>query len=637
MLNKTRLQIFVSLFAFGLLLIPALTVFSAVQTSTGSPSGCTATPPASGQPQDTNCLMMTPSSGPTAPVSEVQVDEANPQYFTYNGNTIALVGVSGEYLPHVSQPNTHTATDGIPDFIKSYCTFDNYVCYINNVKAKGLNKVRLWLALNESPGLAVGSKDPAKPKRPYPFEQPFPYPVESPATNVPVVFPGGKWDLNSWNTTYFNRLKAFIYYCQQNDIIVEITLFAPSNAFSTSPWNPANNTQGIGFTNKDYFCRFDNSTMESDLPGPGGTQSQNQKAREKQVAVMQRVAFLLDNYVNAATGDRLKNYYWELANEPDLGVTDLNTITAIINWHNFMARSLYEYEKNSLGGRHHPIAANLHTKKAIEAVKQVINPETAKPYVRVFSGHYTKIVGFDDPLTDFFTYSAIDQLRKYNVGATKFVYGFNETKLTPSPQNAEGARAEAWEFMLNEGGLFDHLGYDWDIPFPNCARQQTAQKTRTYLGSLAKFLNGNASQGIPRLALASLGKSNAASINSPPQWCSDLTPYSNGNIYWGAMHWQKNQYVLYVHHSTIESDGDHFERYNPIFANPPNSYTTSIHVNLGTVPAGSTVNFKAEWIKPDSGLPYPQPATIIPWQGGLAFPLNSPGYNYDIALRITKQ
>lgn len=623
MLKKTRLEILVSLLAFGLLFIPALTVFSAVQTSTGPTSGCPGSPPASAQPQDTNCPLLATSSGPTAPISEVQVDTTNPQYFNYNGKAVALVGVSGEYLPHVSQPNTHTTTDGVPDFIKSYCTYDNYVCYINNLKAKGLNKVRLWIALNESPGVAVGSKDPAKPKRPYPFEQPFPYPVD-PVTNVPIPFPGGLWDLNTWNTTYFNRLKAFLYYCQQNDVIAEITFFAPSDAFNTSPWNAANNSQGIGFTSKDFFCRFDNSATQSD------TQPANQTARAKQVAVMQRVAFLLDNYVNGTTGDRLKNYYFELANEPDLGVTDPTTITAIINWHKYMAKSLYDYETSTLGGRHHPIAANLHTKQAIDAVKAYMNAATGKPYVRIVSGHYTDVVGFDIPPTT--TYSAIDLLRNYNQGATDLIYGYNETKITPNPQNAEGARAEAWEFMLSEGGLFDHLGYDWDSV--NCASQQTAQKTRTYLGSLAKFLNGNAGQGIPALALASMGKSNGATINSPPQWCTDLPAYGTGNTYWGAMHWLKNQYVLYVHHSNIVLDGSqHFERYAPING----SYTTSIHVNLGTVtPSGSTVNFKAEWIKPDTGQPY-LPATIIPWQGGAGVVLTSPTYTYDIALRIIKQ
>src|SRR5262245_59670646 len=73
--------------------------------------------------------------------------DPNRQYFLYNGKTIALVGASAEYLCHIDQPtgnDTHV------------CTWNNNPQYFANIAGKGVNKIRMWVGLNHSPGTHNG-------------------------------------------------------------------------------------------------------------------------------------------------------------------------------------------------------------------------------------------------------------------------------------------------------------------------------------------------------------------------------------------------------------------------------------------------------------------------------------------------
>ena len=61
--------------------------------------------------------------------------------------------------------------------------------------------------------------------------------------------------------------------------------------------------------------------------------------------------------------------------------------------------------------------------------------------------------------------------------------GWNSSASSPAVDclgEAESARAEAWEFMLDLGGAFDHFGYYWNSSYGNDVRKQ--------LGVLRSFL-----------------------------------------------------------------------------------------------------------------------------------------------------
>ncbi|HYL97779.1 MAG TPA: hypothetical protein VEZ90_02405, partial [Blastocatellia bacterium] len=549
-------------------------------------------------PQNSNCPGIPLGSG--APTSQLQIDQTNPRYFNYNGSTIALVGASGEYLPSVSQP----------PFTDQYCTFDNFQCYVQNLRAAGLNTLQLWVALNHSPGIQVGHLN-----HPYVDEQPFSYPTDANGTPVPPVgFPQGtgKWDLTKWDTGYFNRLKAFIEYCQSYNIIVEVTLFDAFQGMVNgaqspySPWNGINNVQNITLS-PSSFCALSSSEMAG-LPGLTA-------ARLAQVNLMERVAFLLDQYRSPTTGLALLNYYFELANEPDINSADGIDINGTIAWHDLMAQTLYNYETSALGGRHRVVAANYHTPQAIASVNQSgclsgapglclsgINPATNKPYIGVVSGHYA---GLSDTTRE----SAIKLIRDYDGGSQSSVmlngaFGFNETKVTGLGATgtsffSDAARAEAWEFMLDGGALYDNYALQWAYTTDLC-QMTDAQNTRRYLGFLNKFLNGDAASGTPAFALAKMARStnpNDPTFTGPPQWCPNLTSYGSGNFRWGAMHWRNNQYALYIHHSSLTSG--QFQRYVPQYNGGPGGapYITKISIVFAPLPPGTTsLTFKAEWI-----------------------------------------
>src|SRR5258706_13539126 len=113
----------------------------------------------------------------------------NPQYFRYNNQTTPLIGLSSEYLCHVAQPGTWTDNHGntiTPDL--QNCTWANHKAFIDRLALSGLNVMRVWIGLDHSPGrVRMGS--------PYASEQPFTY-------------NGSQWNLNSYDQTYWDRLKC---------------------------------------------------------------------------------------------------------------------------------------------------------------------------------------------------------------------------------------------------------------------------------------------------------------------------------------------------------------------------------------------------------------------------------------------
>jgi hypothetical protein len=232
----------------------------------------------------------------------------------------------------------------------------------------------------------------------------------------------------------------------------------------------------------------------------------------------------------------------------------------------------------------------------------------SSPKVLLVNGHY---VTFKDVTRQ----GAMQILRNYHGGTSgslNRIFGFNESHITPSitqGHTADTMRVEAWEFMLNEGGVYDHLGYQWT--------SAAAMTVRDQLGALSTFINS--------LDLIDMKRS----LGNPPAWLPGLPAYgsldnptnpSAPRIYWAAM--EGPDYVLYLHHSGMTT-GD-FRHYTK-----PASITrrTSLAVQL---PLASDP-YTAQWIKPVDKSNIGSPVTI-PASGSAT--LTVPTYTYDIALKI---
>src|SRR6185295_17520486 len=110
---------------------------------------------------------------------------------------------------------------------------------------------------------------------------------------------------------------------------------------------------------------------------------------------------------------------------------------------------------------------------------------------------------------------------------------------------AEPARAEAWEFLFDQGAAYDHFGYlsGGDPNTPGTIRRQ--------LGVLAKFVN--------TLPLGRLSSSRAptwVSLNQYPKGTTtDLDAARVTHRYWSALQTKLTDasrlFLLYLHHSTV--------------------------------------------------------------------------------------
>lgn len=202
---------------------------------------------------------------------------------------------------------------------------------------------------------------------------------------------------------------------------------------------------------------------------------------------------------------------------------------------------------------------------------------------------------------------------------------------------AESARAEAWEFMLNLGGGFDHYGYYWNSDF--------GQTIRTQLGALQRFLSG-----LPVRQMKTSQDPAPPQKTTGPAWITIgpspyTNPTSNPNKYFAAMEPSSptvasHTYVLYIHHSTRHpgqggTGFSAFGGYAPIYNTSP-SNPQYIENTLTLCLASQTQHYKEEWIDPTSGLPIGPSSTISGTAPCGTAALASPRYSYDIALQITQ-
>ncbi|HYG79715.1 MAG TPA: hypothetical protein VD861_04970 [Pyrinomonadaceae bacterium] len=537
-----------------------------------------------------------------AAADPIKIYTANPQYFDYNGRVMTLVGTSASYLCHVDQTDADDATN--------FCTWGNHNTFFTQLRDSGLNKIRLWLALNHSPG-SHPTDSPGTSSNleltPYESEQPFKWNSTT-----------KKWNLDKWseptatenNGLFFPRVKQVIQDAQSKGIIVEVTLFdAFSGAFENSPWNDRNNAQDANhsLSDENYFTSFDSVTDDTHLG--------NKYVRTIQRNFVKKMVNLLNEF---------DNFYWEIANEPDNNNVDPR---GTINWHQDMINQIKQAE--SLLPKKHLIAVNF-------SQTDSLNWASANTDISIINGHYVTIsdhstrarsgaIELISPWRPKPTSPALNPINK--------MLGFNEGRITNATQaTADSVRAEAWEFMLSEGGAFDHLGYlngSATSPFVDPA------ELRRQLGALAKFLNGEVVNGVlvPGISLANMTRH----AFNPPFWAANLPKYGTQptgtayKVYWGSMQWSRNEYVLYVHHSLMTNAA--FNKYNPVTG----SYKYALTMNLGPQSGW----FTAKWINPKTGalLTGANNQHTFYWPAdGTTYTLPvSPTFSFDAVLHVKRQ
>ncbi|HVT17662.1 MAG TPA: hypothetical protein VHQ90_15980 [Thermoanaerobaculia bacterium] len=511
--------------------------------------------------------------------AQVTVD-SNPHYLDFQGAVTPLIGMSGEYLPHVTRPGKSG----------SLCTWETYLSCLNNLAANGLNKTQVWLSVDSSAGQldcnTVNAHNPgATMAVPYDFEQPF-------------FWNGGTWRLDRYEPTFWSRLNQVIAdaAAPSRNIVVEVTLFAPggNTGLQSSPWNPSHNIVrnpgpgcggSAGFTSDKYLTSFDNNTLTG-----SDSQVANQCARAQQLALVTYAA----QQLNANT-----NFYWQLANEPDT----TSDPVALINWYNKIAQTIAAVEGTSTYPNTHRMAIDVTNFNVMDHVSQ--NNPALDSHINIVNGHYVD--------------TALPLLKTYFFNKP-FAFGFNEGRSTVCP-TLVGSRAESWEFMMNEAATYDNYNLNWS--------DNNTASIQGWLKNLKSFLSP-----------LSLSTMSGPQTGPTLGWASGLpsqgTPDGTGtNFYWAAMREVRNQYILYMHHSTIPTNCVSKDfRYAPPATCPvpgaPNGFQSSMSLSLGSV-AG---HFKADWVFPSSGAV--ACSQDLNWVPNSPIPVTSPRYRYDLALRITR-
>ena len=650
-------------------------------------------------PQPSNTLGQTPggfgdagpsSTSPCPPlVCPLRYDLATKRYFSYNSSPVRLVGVSADNACHLHGGNGY-----------DMCTFSptakaNYQNVLTDAAAKGLNKIQLWVNLNGGNWQASNTCKPQKgcvcvAEPPDPRDQPFKYyPPGSPGFPANVPDNIGYWNLDERNDTFFADLQTVVQYAastRPSPLFVEVTFFAPwIGVWQLSPWNPNHgrlstdptHTIPVGFTHRSYFVQ------------PGSSSDEALRAYQKKVIDWTIAA--LDAPPSSVNGGLpFDKVYFEIANEPENGNPptsstscgeELVSIPALASgvttWQQEMITEVVNDEKqyvtpNGVLYQPHLIAV------------QPLTQAGTTPYlpaggsgVTVINGHYTTVAVGAFPLGES-PLGAITMARMYAGQAGPLIVASNEGKISgdttvfpwggqsiacgweaptrlscpkdtqcpPYPTGpagvdcfgeADAARAEAWEFMLDLGSGFDHYGYYWNSDF--------GQQIRGQLGALQKFL-----APLPLRQMKTSADPLPPNKTTGPTWISiGPSPYSNPTQnptkYFAALEptltAASHTYLLYIHNSTrhpgqagvgFSAFGGYKPIYNASFSNPQYRETT---FTLCLAPVQAQ-HYLEQWIDPKTGKAL-GPSSMIAGTSPCGTPaLASPYYSYDIALLITQ-
>ncbi len=434
------------------------------------------------------------------------------RYFSFRTTPMALFGVSADNGCHLD----------LPADVCHYGPNDAYKPTIQAAKNARLNKLRLWVAI-------AGEKNP--------YNVPFLQVTDASGTY---------WNLQQPNPDYFIRLYNVVAFAKSLDMIVEVTFFAPFEGkfFGEGAWGGKGklpNSQGafetVKFSRPEYFVIHD--------PRPNNAEAvMNEKMRPAQAKIVEWTVKALWCF---------DNVYWEIANEPEVETVDP---LEVAKWQKEIPPliTLEEQKHPLLAPRGHLVAVQPFTQ---EGASQFLS----NPNVDVINGHYT-VVG-----TDLRSTLPNNRLKQLDAGALKLAqvygstqkpFGFNETKITPLPGQTgtrshlngvltwalpEPARAEAWEFMFDLGGTYDHYGYLAG------ANANTPGQIRTQIGKLREFFDG-----LPLGRLISARSPAWININRYPSDVEGLDTVRLSQRFWAALQTPPTAasrlFLLYLHHST---------------------------------------------------------------------------------------
>ncbi len=339
----------------------------------------------------------------------------NSHYFIYHNQPTILI-TSGEHYGAVLNL----------DF--------NYKDYLDELQATSLNLTRTFSGAYVEPPGAFHIEENTLAPSPLRFICPWARSNEAGYSNG-----GNKFDLSTWDSAYFRRLKSFVAYAEQRNIIVEFTLFCPfyeDQQWQLSPMNAKNNINGTGQIDRNSVYTLDKN--------------------EGLLAIQEKLVIKIVTELNA-----FSNIIYEICNEPYFGGVTLN-------WQHHIAALIHDTEKAS--GNYHLISQNIANGSSV-----ITNTDEN---VSIFNFHYAS-----PPFTVIQNY------------ALNKVIGDNETGFRGNSDSTY--RREGWQFILAGGGLYNNLDYSFTanhergvFKYPSAQPGGGSPRLRKQLSYLKKFISG---------------------------------------------------------------------------------------------------------------------------------------------------
>lgn len=341
-----------------------------------------------------------------ASAQPIRLHPANNRYFEFKGKPVVLV-TSAEHYGAVLNLD-----------------FD-WKTYLKTLSDEGMNYTRIfagsYVEIPGSFGIEKNTLAPATGRFIAPWKR----------TEEAGTYEGeNKFDLDTWNPEFFDRLKDFIREADNRGVFVEVTLFCSTyddKAWLRHPFYPGNNVNNIG-----ELARRESTTLK------------NSKLVEYQKKFVEKIVTELNEF---------DNFFWEIQNEPwaDNGVRGMR----ILKTHNIAGQNWAQFtelaNQNSLEWQK-------------EVARWITETQNRLPKKHLIAQNYCN---FKESLHEVmpnisilnFHYAWPDAVR-LNYGWNSPV-GFDESGFTGSDD--ETYLLQAWEFMVAGGALFNNLDYSFYV------------------------------------------------------------------------------------------------------------------------------------------------------------------------------
>jgi hypothetical protein len=419
----------------------------------------------------------------------IRLHPKNPHYFLYQSRPTILIS-SGEHYGAVI--NT--------DF--------NYITYLSTLQKDGLNLTRLfcgaYIENNEAFNITRNTLAPTSGKLLVPW-----------ARSEEAGYKGGgnKFDLDSWDQAYFNRLKDFLKTAADKGIIVELTLF--SSYYNDGQWqmSPLHYNNNITLTDSISYKK---------LQTPD-----NGKLMAYQEAYVRKMVGEVNSF---------DNIYFEIQNEPWSDHGKLAAVTTDYYSASDLKQAGNEWKKKiELASD-----ASLKWQSRIAAIIQ--NEEKTFPKKHLISQNYCNF-GFPldavDPAVSILNFHYALPFAATNNLHWKKAVGFNETGFAGTDHNIY--RRQAWRFVMSGGALFNNLDYSF------CAGNEDGSNT-----NIPDHSTGSASL---RKELSYLVKCMNRMPLTDMKADNNFIKASPGAFSYGMASSNKSVYLVYLeYYKTIEAE-----------------------------------------------------------------------------------